>query len=210
MVGGQAYRWFDITVSGRDSHAGTTPLDARSDAMLCAARIISAANDIAVAHDGLATTGIINLKPGSINTVAKTVTFSMDIRHMSDDVLDVMERELRDKVDELARPKTSRGCTVEWTPLFANPAVKFHKDCVGAIRAAGEAAVGKEQTREIYSGAGHDSCLTALHNPTGMIFVPCKDGLSHNPEEYCTPEHCALGTQILLDAVLLYDSQRSQ
>jgi acetylornithine deacetylase/succinyl-diaminopimelate desuccinylase-like protein len=133
----------------------------------------------------------------------------MDIRHMADATLDVMEKELRAKVDELARPSNSRGCTVEWTPLFANPAVVFHKDCVGAIRTAGEKAAGKDQLRDIYSGAGHDSCLTALHNPTGMIFVPCKDGLSHNPEEYCKPEDCALGTQILLDAVLLYDAQRS-
>lgn len=210
VLGGQAYRWFDITVSGRDSHAGTTPLDARSDAMLCAARIISAANDVAVKHDGLATTGIISLQPGSINTVAKTVKFSMDIRHMDDKVLDAMETDLRAKCDEIAGAKTSRGTKVKWEPLFGNGAVFFHDKCTSAVREAAKVAVGEDKVRDIYSGAGHDSCLTALHCPTGMIFIPCLDGLSHNPEEYSTPEDCSLGTQVLFDAVMAFDKQRQR
>lgn len=209
VLGGQGYRWFDMVVTGRDSHAGTTPLGMRSDAMLVAARIIAAANDVAVKHDGLATTGVISLQPGSINTVAKSVSFSMDIRHMNDAKLDEMEAELRAVADEIAQG-AARGCTVEWKPLSAFPVTKFHEDCVGAIRAASEAAVGKDGVRDIYSGAGHDSCQTALHVPTGMIFVPCKDGLSHNPEEWCTAEDCGLGTQVLLDAVLAYDARRQE
>ncbi|BEI80398.1 hypothetical protein CcaverHIS002_0109270 [Cutaneotrichosporon cavernicola] len=207
VIGGQGYRWFDVVVQGRDSHAGTTPLQMRSDAMLVAARIIAAANDVAVKHDGLATTGIISLEPGSINTVAKTVNFSMDIRHMNDDKLEEMDKDLRARADEICRG-AARGCTVEWNKLSAFPVTKFHESCVDAIRAAAEFSVGKDLVRDIYSGAGHDSCQTALHCPTGMIFVPCKDGLSHNPEEWCTAEDCALGTQVLLDAVMAYDAQR--
>lgn len=208
VLGGQAYRWFDIVVSGRDTHAGTTPLDARSDAMLCAARIISAANDVAVKYDGLATTGMLSLQPGSINTVAKSVTFSMDIRHMDNGELDKMEKDLRERCDEIAGAKTSRGTKVKWEPLFGNGAVVFHDQCTSAVRAAAQAAVGDALVRDIYSGAGHDSCLTALHCPTGMIFIPCLDGLSHNPEEFSTPEDCSLGTQVLFDAVMAFDKQR--
>lgn len=213
VQGGQAYRWYELTVSGRDSHAGTTPLDARADPVLCAARIISAANDIAHKHSGLATTGIFRLEPGSVNTSAREVVFSMDIRHMQDRKLDEMEAELRAAVDELAKgekPYPAKPCRVEWKPLFANPAIKFDPACIGAVREAAINAVGEEKTRDIYSGAGHDSCLTALHYPTAMVFVPCKDGLSHNPEEYATPEHCTVGAQVLFDAVLAYDSKRTQ
>lgn len=213
VQGGQAYRWYELVISGRDSHAGTTPLDARADPVLCAARIISAANDIAHKHDGLATTGIFRLEPGSVNTSAREVTFTMDIRHMKDEALEEMEKELRAKVDELAKgekPYRARPITVEWKPLFANPAIKFDPACIAAVRDAAINAVGVDQTRDIFSGAGHDSCCTALRNPTAMIFVPCKDGLSHNPEEYATPEHCSIGAQVLFDAVLAYDSKRTQ
>lgn len=253
--GGQAYRWFELTVDGRDSHAGTTPLDARADAMLCAARIISAAHDVAAAHSGLATTGMLSLQPGSVNTSARTVSFSLDIRHMQDAELDKMEAQLRQTVDDIARGPTPRtSCSVTWKALFRNDAVQFDPACIEAVREAAEFAA-PGSTRDIYSGAGHDSCLTAMHVPTGMIFIPvsscctaaaaaaaaavaaqrgaaqdgavlhrvlhralraldtnpqCKDGLSHNPEEYSTPEDCATGAQVLLDAVLAFDSRRTE
>lgn len=214
--GGQAYRWFEVAVAGRDSHAGTTPLDARADPVLCAARIIAAADDVARAHDGLATTGMFRLAPGSVNTSAREAVFSVDIRHMQDARLDAIEAALRARADEIAAggagagPGRTKPCRVEWRPLFANPAIAFDAGCVAAVRAAAVAAAGEHGTRDIYSGAGHDSCLTALHCPTAMVFVPCKDGLSHNPEEYATPEHCTTGAQVLLDAVLAYDSTRTE
>lgn len=156
VLGGQGYRWFTIEVVGKDSHAGTTPLKSRSDAMLAAARFICFANEIAAKHNGLTTTGIIHLEPGSINTIAKSVSFSLDIRHLDDSILDKIESEIREQAEILSRGKTSRGCTINFIDLFKSPVVRFAPECVGAIRNAAIASVGEELVRDIYSGAGHD------------------------------------------------------
>ncbi|KAL1409554.1 hypothetical protein Q8F55_003538 [Vanrija albida] len=207
--GGQAYKWFEIIIRGRDSHAGTTPMDCRADPLLTAAQFIVAASSIARAHGGLCTNGIFTAKPGSVNTIPNEVRFSLDIRHVEDGALAAIEAEIRARGEEITKTGYKVECSVEWKPLYANPAIRFHPACVAAVRAAALGNVAEEDTREIISGAGHDSCCTSKRVPTGMIFIPSKDGLSHNPEEYSTPEDCALGAQVLLDAVLIYDSQRT-
>jgi acetylornithine deacetylase/succinyl-diaminopimelate desuccinylase-like protein len=139
------------------------------------------------------------LKPGSINTFAGSVTFTLDIRHPNDDALEKMESACRSDFDKIAKEESEQGCTLDWKLLTPSPAVKFHPDCIGAVEAStievcgdSEAAgLGKKEGKlwkHMTSGAGHDSCYTSKRIPTSMIFVPCKNGISHNPEEYCGPE----------------------
>lgn len=134
VKGVQAFKWFQITVKGRDSHAGTTPMSARMDPMLCAAKLIVQANRIAKDHNGLATTGILNMDPGSINTMAHTVTFTLDIRHTSDEKLAKIEKDCRDQFQHIAVTDSEKGCRLEWKELVDSPAVTFHEDCIAAVQ----------------------------------------------------------------------------
>lgn len=162
VKGVQAFKWFEITISGRDSHAGTTPMNARMDPMLCAAKLIVKANEIAKQHDGLATTGILNMKPGSINTMAHTVTFTLDIRHHTDNNLSIIENECRTHFEDIAHNQSEKGCTLKWKELVNSPAVKFHDDCISAVReSAAEVCEDMPNTsedgqlyKEMVSGAG--------------------------------------------------------
>lgn len=162
VKGVQAFKWFEITVSGRDSHAGTTPMNARMDPMLCAAKFIVKANEIAKKHDGLATTGILNMKPGSVNTMAHTVVFTLDIRHHSDEALTGIENDCRSQFQHIAQHESEKGCSLRWKELVDSPAVQFHDDCIAAVRdSASEACEDLPDTsedgqlwKEMVSGAG--------------------------------------------------------
>ncbi len=192
VSGGQAYKWFQITVHGRDSHAGTTPLAARSDPILFASHFIARSNEIAHEYNGLATTGILSLEPGSINTIPNTVTFTLDIRHHSDVALGEMEQALRAALSEMQAGTgvsvSARECRVDVQETFHSPAVHFDERCVGLVRAAAEEVVGADKVMGVVSGAGHDTCSTSKRCPSAMVFVPSRDGLSHNPREYTTDE----------------------
>jgi len=192
----QAFKWFEVTVCGRDCHAGTTPLHARKDAMLAACKMIVASNTIAKTHDGLATTGIITAQPGSVNTMAHTVSFTLDIRHTHDDNLQTMEEVCKKEFSRIAEVESERGCALAWKPLVDSPAVHFDPGCISAVEeSAREVCADLPKTsddgrlwKHMISGAGHDSCYTNRRCPTSMIFTPTKDGISHNPTEYCSPE----------------------
>jgi acetylornithine deacetylase/succinyl-diaminopimelate desuccinylase-like protein len=177
---------------------------------------------VAARHGGLASTGVIEAGPGSVNSVAERVKLSLDVRGRTDELVEAIEREIRDGFVEIARGKDVDGLgtkglevkevEVEIAVDSVSPAVQFHEDC---IRCVSESAAGLFQgdfdarTRKMVSGAGHDSVMTNRVCPTSMIFVPSKDGISHNPKEYTSPEDCATGAQVLLGAVLKYDRLRS-
>ncbi|KAM3556121.1 hypothetical protein MY1884_005221 [Beauveria asiatica] len=195
VQGVQAFKWFSIAVRGRDCHAGTTPLYARKDSVLAAAKMIVAANAVAKAHDGLATTGMVHAEPGTVNTMAHTTTFTLDLRHGSDQVLAKMVDECRAAFQSAAQD-TEKGCQVGWTLLVDSPAVVFDQDCISAVEDSAAAACAglpggassERLWRRIVSGAGHDSCYTSLRCPTSMIFTPTRDGISHNPTEFCSAQ----------------------
>jgi hydantoinase/carbamoylase family amidase len=225
VKGVQAFKWFEVTVSGRDTHAGTTPFSARKDAMLCAAKLIVESNRIAKEHGGLATTGILNPQPGSINTMAHTVTFTLDIRHTSDTSLSAIEKQCRERFSAIATSDSEAGCTLSLNLLVDSPAVTFHPDCISCVESSAESTIqdlranpdggpqtatdGGELWKYMISGAGHDSCYTNRVCPTSMVFSVTREGVSHNPREYCSPEDCAVGTQVLLGAVMRYDRLRA-
>ncbi|KAH8590291.1 hypothetical protein B0O99DRAFT_580358 [Bisporella sp. PMI_857] len=223
VEGVQAYKWFTITVKGRDCHTGTTDFTNRSDAMLTAAKLILHSHNKATELGCLASTGILTLKPGSTNTVPGWVQFSLDIRSKEDSRLLELETALRKGFARIAAGEdigsvnslgtTGRGCSVDWQLDTDSPATKFHEDCVTCVEASARSMLGTNagtQVQRMTSGAGHDSVYTSRRAPTSMIFVPCRDGVSHNPAEYSSPEDVGNGGQVLLGAVLRYDRLRAK
>ncbi|KAJ0113807.1 hypothetical protein J7T55_010051 [Diaporthe amygdali] len=218
VQGVQAYKWFTVEVEGRASHTGTTPFSARADALLLAAQLITHSNRIAVKHSALASTGILTLSPGSVNTVPGHVRFSLDVRAAADAAVEAVESELKRDFQTFARRGSIDGdgdssqsqgqlpLSVKVTTDFESPAVLFHQDCISSVRAAAKSVLGDEHLfRDMTSGAGHDSVYASKRCPTSMIFVPSKNGVSHHPEEWTSPEDCALGAEVLCQSILRYD-----
>jgi N-carbamoyl-L-amino-acid hydrolase len=199
VTGGQGIRWLDVTITGKESHAGSTPMPRRKDALVAAAKVIAEIDAIAreQAPYGVTTVGDIRIAKPSRNVIPGEVTFTVDMRHPDGAVIDVMEGRLRAALTEAcARDELPYSCERIW--YF--PPVAFDAGCIAAVRNAAEAD--GYAWREIVSGPGHDSCYTARHVPTSMIFIPCKDGLSHNEEEWAEPLHVEAGGNVLLHAVL--------
>lgn len=199
VTGVQGIRWYEVTVTGQDSHAGSTPMPARKDALLGAARMIEAVNAAALEHPPLAvaTVGLIESRPNSRNVIPGSVFFTIDLRHPDDAMLAVIESELR---SELPRIAAAANVEAAIERVWESPAVRFDPACIGAVREAA-AALGYT-SREIVSGPGHDAVYVARVAPTSMIFVPCKGGISHNELESVEPEQAAAGANVLLHAVL--------
>ncbi|KAH9903918.1 putative N-carbamoyl-L-amino acid hydrolase [Xylariomycetidae sp. FL2044] len=203
--GVQSIRWFHVDVAGRAAHTGTTPMDRRADALLGAARMIVEANrivtkEIELAQRGARTTiAVINSSPQSINTIAGRVRLGLDVRAPADGDADRVEALCRARFREIA---DAAGLEVAVDRFWTSPALRFDQTMIDCVRAsAGALGCGIEIT----SGAGHDSVYTARKVPTAMIFVRCRDGVSHHPAEYARPEDCAAGAQALLGACLRYD-----
>ncbi len=200
VPGALGQRWFDVTVAGMEAHAGPTPMDQRHDALLAAARLVEQVNRIASNHapHGRGTVGFMQVSPNSRNTIAGTVRFSVDFRALEDSDLAAMEAELRDACSTLAAGDARLTIDVEQVVYF--PPSHFDPACVASVREAAQ-QLGLP-CMEVVSGAGHDAVYMADVTPTAMIFVPCKDGISHNEIEDADPVHIAAGTNVLLHAVL--------
>ncbi|MBB4287075.1 Zn-dependent hydrolase [Roseospira goensis] len=199
VTGAQAQRWYDVTLTGVESHAGTTPMERRRDALLGAARLIDLAERTARAHgpDGRITVGVVAVHPGTRNVVPGRVFLTLDVRHPDDAEIDAIERALRDGLKGICAGIGLKGAM---TPLSADAAVTFDPALVDSVRRA--AAGAGYRARDMVSGAGHDACHLATFAPTAMIFVPCVDGLSHNEAEDARPEWLEAGATVLLRAVL--------
>ena len=223
VKGAQAYRWYTVEVKGRDTHTGTTPFSARSDALLAASKMILHSHRVATKLQALTSTGIVTLTPGSVNTVPGSVTFSLDIRALTDDTVKAVEAEIKDSFALIASGTDvgglnngctpSRPCIVKIRTVSVSEAASFHEDCIHCVSDSAASLFGSKfskLTKAMVSGAGHDSIFTNKVCPTGMIFVPCRGGVSHNPTEYSSPEDCAIGAQVLLGAVLRYDRLRKR
>ncbi|KVC86501.1 Zn-dependent hydrolase [Burkholderia ubonensis] len=199
VTAGQGQRWYEVTLTGVDAHAGTTPMEFRRDALVGAARMIAFVDALGRRHapHARATVGMIDARPNSRNTVPGGCFFTVEFRHPDDAVLDALDAALR---AELARVAGEAGLGAQIEQIFRYPPVPFAPACIGAVRDAAD-ALGLPHM-DIVSGAGHDACYIARVAPTGMIFVPCVDGLSHNEAEAITPAWAAAGADVLLRAVL--------
>jgi N-carbamoyl-L-amino-acid hydrolase len=173
----------------------------RRNALLGTARMIEAIHQVGLRHlPGVASVGLIENRPNSRNVVPGEVFFTIDLRHPDESVLDQMESEVRGRLAEIA---AADKLDLDEKRIWISPAVKFAPPLIDCVKSAA-AQCGFSQL-EMASGAGHDSCYVAKVSPNTMIFVPCLGGLSHNEEEYASPEQCSAGAQVLLNAVLECD-----
>lgn len=210
VTGVQACYWELFTVKGDASHAGTTPRRLRRDALLMASRMILKAEEIAEKKGGLFTCGVIDAKPYSVNIIPGEVSFTLDFRHVSDQILDEMLSETKAEFDKLVSNNRNGPLSWESKMLVSTPVVKFDEKCIECVTKATESLFEPSEVREIWSGAGHDSCQANFRVPTSMIFIPSKDGLSHNYFEYSSPEEIESGFLVLLNTIMNYDSHRAE
>ena len=199
VVGAQGQRWYDLTLKGQDSHAGSTPMPGRRDALVAAAEVISSVQALALerAPDAVATVGAMDVRPNSRNTIPGEVFLSVDIRHPEAEELAGMAAELAQRIDDIA---ARHGVEFDLEEIWEKPPVKFDSRCIDAVESAAS-ELGYSHQR-IVSGAGHDACQVCLVAPTSMIFVPCAGGLSHNEAESAEPEDLEAGCNVLLRAML--------
>jgi N-carbamoyl-L-amino-acid hydrolase len=191
--------WYDCTVTGMEAHAGPTPMHLRRDALQVATTIMQETVAIANRYPpyGRGTVGMVQVFPNSRNVIPGQVKFSIDLRNVTDELLNTMHGEIEAFVE---RTRRETGLAIDLQRVSYYPPCPFHPDCVGAVRAATEKL--GYSTMDVVSGAGHDAIYVARLAPAGMIFVPCKDGISHNEIEDAQPGHLEAGCNVLLHAML--------
>ena len=199
VQGIQGMRWYTCTIEGMASHAGTTPLSARQDALLGAASLIQAVRRAAAQHapDGRATVGQLVVHPNSPNVVPGRVDCSIDLRHPADDALQGMVQHVQQSLDQICTDLQLSGNLEE---IWYAPPTSFHSDCIATLRHAAQQL--NLPSMDIISGAGHDAKYLAQVCPTAMLFIPCKDGISHNEIEAADKTHVAHGCRVLLLALV--------
>lgn len=192
-------RWFDCTVTGMEAHAGPTPMALRRDALQVATRLMQEVVASALRHGphGRGTVGMVQVHPNSRNVIPGRVRFSIDLRNATDALVDTQAAEVKAFADRLAG---ETGLEIRIEQVSAYPAQRFDAGCIEAVARAAE-ALGYRHMPAV-SGAGHDAVYTARLAPTGMVFIPCKDGISHNEIEAATPEHVEAGANVLLQVML--------
>jgi allantoate deiminase len=188
----------DVVVHGRGDHAGATPMDLRLDPTLALAETIVELERLAHAagQGTVGTVGEIDVDPGIINAIAAHLRFSLDIRGPIDDAYRGVAREIAAFAETAAG---KRGLTVEYKDRQNLPATPMDERILSALESAAE-ATGEPYLR-MHSGAAHDTMCVADRVPTAMVFVPCKDGISHHPAEEADPADGALAAEIILNAI---------
>ncbi|EJL06200.1 Zn-dependent hydrolase [Pseudomonas chlororaphis] len=199
VMGCLGQKWFDLTLTGVEAHAGPTPMHLRKDALVGAAQVISAVNRIAHEQQPHAcgTVGCLSLHPGSRNVIPGQVQMTLDLRHLHADKLQAMVDEVRQVIEDTCQ---QHGLGFELTPTADFPPLDFAPACVAAVRQGAE-QLGLSHM-DIVSGAGHDAIFIAELGPAGMIFVPCEGGISHNEIENAAPQDLADGCAVLLRAMV--------
>ena len=194
-------RWFDCTVHGFEAHAGPTPMDIRSDALQNAMKIMQYVIKIAQQHSphGRGTVGMVQVFPNSRNVIPGQVQFSIDIRHPDSVILEKMTALLKDYI---AQVSSEKSIAIDLKEVSYFPPCNFDANCVDTIR---QAAIDLDYSQmDVVSGAGHDAIYMNRLAPTGMIFIPCKDGISHNEIEDAKAEHLEAGANVLLHSILAF------
>jgi N-carbamoyl-L-amino-acid hydrolase len=196
---GQGLWWLEITLTGKDAHTGSTPMNMRVNAGLGMARITERVHHIAMAHqpNAVGAVGQVFVFPNSRNVIPGKVVFTVDIRSPEQGKLDLMRGEVERAAHAVAA-ELGLGISIE--PVGHFDPVTFDPGLVKTVRAAAE-RLGYSHM-DIVSGAGHDACWINRVAPTVMIMCPCVGGLSHNEAEEISPEWAAAGTDVLLHAVL--------
>ena len=194
-------RWY-ITVSGFANHAGTTPMDQRQDALYATALMIARVREIITGEDGrqVGTVGKVEVSPGAPNVIPGEVMFSLEIRDLSMDKVTRLFSEIRDAAMKIA---AANDVTVSFDQYYESPEAPTDEGIQDLVRASAE-SLGLSSL-DMPSGAGHDAQSMKGIAPLGMIFVPSKDGVSHAPSEYTSPEQITNGANVLLQTVIGMD-----
>jgi N-carbamoyl-L-amino-acid hydrolase len=193
----QGISWQQIIIDGTANHAGTTPTRLRHDAGYAAGALIAEVRRIAVASGTtLATVGSIRFEPDVINVIPRRAVLTLDLRDPDEQRLQAAERAVADFLAEIA---AQEGLTVTATRLARFEPVIFDAGLVAQIEAAAQQR--GFSVRRMTSGAGHDAQMIARIAPSAMIFIPSRDGISHNPAEYSSDEQILAGAQVLADTV---------
>lgn len=194
-----AIRWFDCTVEGMEAHAGPTPMALRRDALQPATRLMQEVVASALRHGphGRGTVGMVQVHPNSRNVIPGRVKFSIDLRNASDALVEAQAAEVKALAERLA---VEYGMAIRIEEVSNYPAQRFDPACVQSVAVAAE-RLGYSHMPAV-SGAGHDAVYAARLAPTGMIFIPCKDGISHNEVEDAQPAHLEAGCNVLLQVML--------
>lgn len=195
----------DVTVYGRGDHAGATPMDFRQDAGLVVAECMLELERLAREAGGgtVGTVGEIELRPNLINAVPGEARFSLDIRGVDEDGFRGVARDIAVFAQEAAE---RRGMTADYAQRQTLPATSLDEGVAKALEDAAES--GGEPYMTMHSGAAHDTMSVADRVPSAMVFVPCKDGISHSPEEDADPADAALAAEVMLNAIKSYVEDR--
>lgn len=203
VTGSLGLRWYDVCVEGMEAHAGPTPMDMRRDALYAGAglmrRVVEIANDPAFSPHGRGTVGQVHVYPNSRNVIPGSVTFTVDLRHHQPDQLALMDARLRQACADV-QAQSNGGISVRLHETSSFEPTPFAPELVNAVEASANAR--NLPNQRILTGAGHDAVYMAQVIASAMIFVPCKDGISHNEAEDAKPEHLEAGANVLLDAML--------
>ena len=196
---GQGLWWLEVTLTGKEAHTGSTPMNMRVNAGLGMARIIEAVHRIAMDHqpDAVGAVGQANVWPNSRNVIPGRAVFTVDFRSPDLAKLTAMRARLEAEAPGIA---ADLGLGIEIHPVGHFDPVTFDPALVAMVRRAAE-RLGHSHM-DIVSGAGHDACWINRVAPTVMIMCPCVDGLSHNEAEEISPEWAAAGADVLLHAVI--------
>ncbi|MCP9625940.1 Zn-dependent hydrolase [Rhodopseudomonas palustris] len=195
---GQGVLWYDGKITGFESHAGSTPMNLRRDALATLAEIVLAVERIATElGNAVGTVGEAVIAAPSRNVIPGEIAFTIDARSADSAILAQLDSRIRAAAAEIA---AKRKVEVTLDMVWRKEPTHFDKALVGAVATAAETL--GYASRRITSGAGHDACNLNAKVPTAMIFVPCKDGISHNELEDATQADCAAGANVLLHTVL--------
>src|ERR1700761_1803450 len=196
---GQGITWYDGAITGFESHAGTTPMPLRKDALAALSEFVLAVERIAKAHGphAVGTVGEAVIAAPSRNVIPGEIAFTVDVRSPDAETLAAMDKDMHAAIVEIA---ARRKVEMKLTAIWQKPPTIFNAKLVDAVEHATK-TIGYSH-RRITSGAGHDACNLANVVPSAMIFVPCKDGVSHNELEDATQADCTAGANVLMHTVL--------
>tara|TARA_B100001758_G_C18375092_1_gene593767 strand:- start:332 stop:1639 length:1308 start_codon:yes stop_codon:yes gene_type:complete len=196
-------KWWDVIISGFANHAGTTPMNSRQDAMIAAAKFVLKVNQVVNSIEGsqVGTVGRISAYPGAPNVIPGKVVLSLELRDLSKEKIQLLFKNIKEESNIIA---TQTNTKFEFKPLDATAEPALTDSRIQKVIDEVSINLGYS-TKFMPSGAGHDAQDMAVITPTGMIFIPSIDGISHSPEEYSTPESIIKGANVLLNSVLTID-----
>ncbi len=190
---------FRVTISGKADHAGTTPMDMRSDAVLAASKIISKTGEYAMAENNgtVVTVGVLEVKPGAANIVAKEAVFTVDIRSKSKESIESVKAKI---IKDLEKITKETATSFEISEMLNASPVEMNPSIVEMFKKSAE-EIGFSY-KMMLSGAGHDAMIMSQITDVGLIFVPSKDGKSHSKDEWTDYDQLQKGIELVYDTIV--------